>query len=60
MLGLAYLMPDCCLEVSLHPEGPVTDQLDQSCPWFSLAPEQMVPKFHVALHASHAALPKAA
>jgi hypothetical protein len=29
MLGLAYLMPDCWTEVSLHPEVPATDQLDQ-------------------------------
>jgi hypothetical protein len=34
MLGFADLMPDCCLEVSLHPEGPVTSQLDQGFPWF--------------------------
>jgi hypothetical protein len=33
MLGLAYLMPDCWLEVSLHPEGPATAQLDQGFPW---------------------------
>jgi hypothetical protein len=29
MLGFAYLMPDCWLEVSLHPEGPATGQLNQ-------------------------------
>jgi hypothetical protein len=28
-------------------------------PWFSLVPEQLVHKFHVALHTSHAALPMA-
>jgi hypothetical protein len=28
-IGLAYLMPDCWLEVSLHPEGPVIGQLEQ-------------------------------
>jgi hypothetical protein len=35
MLGLADLMPDCWLEVSLHPEGPATGQLDQDggIPW---------------------------
>jgi hypothetical protein len=42
MLELADLMPDCWLEVSLYPEGPVTDQLDQGFPWFSLAPEQLL------------------
>jgi hypothetical protein len=30
------------LAVSLHLEGPVTGQLDQGCPWFSLVPEQML------------------
>jgi hypothetical protein len=42
MLWLADLMPDCWLEVSLHPEGPATGQLDQGFPWFSLLPEQML------------------
>jgi hypothetical protein len=53
-------MPDCWLEVGLHPEIPVTAQIDQSFPWFSLilrANAELVPKFHVALHAPHAALP---
>jgi hypothetical protein len=36
------LMPDCWLEVSLHPEGPATGQLDQDFPLFSLVPEQML------------------
>jgi hypothetical protein len=36
------LMLDCWLVVSLHPEGPVTGQLDQEFPWFSLVPEQML------------------
>jgi hypothetical protein len=56
MLGLAYLMPDCWLEVSLHREGPATGQLDQSF----LGPRanaELVPKLHVALYASHVALP---
>jgi hypothetical protein len=53
-------MPDRWLEVSLHPEGPATGQLDQNLPWFSSVLEQMlscVPKFHIALHASRAAFP---
>jgi hypothetical protein len=39
MLELAYLMSDCWLEVSLHPEGPATCQLDQGFPWFFLVPQ---------------------
>jgi hypothetical protein len=35
-----------------HMLGQTWNKLNQSCPWFS-----MVPKLHVALHASHAALP---
>jgi hypothetical protein len=42
MLQLADLMPDCWLEVSLHPEGLATGQPDQGFPWFSLVPEQML------------------
>jgi hypothetical protein len=57
MLGFADLMINCWLEVSLHPECPATGQLDQSFRWFSRANAELVPKFHVALHASHAALP---
>jgi hypothetical protein len=58
VLWLAYLMPDCWLEVSLHPEGPAPGQLDQKCSAIFLGPRanaELVPKFHVALHASHAA-----
>jgi hypothetical protein len=42
MLGLADLMSDCWLEVSLHPEGSETGQLDQGFSWFSLVSEQML------------------
>jgi hypothetical protein len=38
MLGLAYLMPDCWLEVSLQSEDLVTGQLDQD--FLSLVSEQ--------------------
>jgi hypothetical protein len=44
-------MPDCWLEVSLHPGGPATGQLDPR------ANGEIVPKFHVALPASLAAFP---
>jgi hypothetical protein len=59
-LRFAYLLPDCWLGVSLHPFA--TSQLDQGFLWFSSvlrANAKLVPKFHVALHASHAALPMA-
>jgi hypothetical protein len=42
MLGLADLMPDCWLEITLHLEGTATGQLDQGFPWFSLSPEEML------------------
>jgi hypothetical protein len=38
----ACSVPDCWLEVSLHPEGPAIGQLDQGFPWFALVPEQML------------------
>jgi hypothetical protein len=63
MLGFTDLMPGCWLEVSLHSEGPATGQLDQGFPWLSFVPRsnaELVPKFHVALHAIHAALPMVA
>jgi hypothetical protein len=37
MSGLAYLMPGCWIEVSLHPEGLATGQQDKvfrDFPWF--------------------------
>jgi hypothetical protein len=37
MLGLAYLMPQYWLEISLHLEGPATGQFDRGFrgfPWF--------------------------
>jgi hypothetical protein len=57
MLKFADLMPDCWLEVSLHPEGPATGQLDQGFPWLSLVPEQTLSwypnsTFHCMLHMS--------
>jgi hypothetical protein len=61
MLGLADLIPDCWLEVSLHLEGPATGWPTRSR--FSVvflgprANAKLVPKFHVALYASHVALP---
>jgi hypothetical protein len=60
MLGFTDLMPDCWLEVSLHPESPATGRPTRSR--FSVvflgprANAVSVPKFHIALHASHAAL----
>jgi hypothetical protein len=48
------------LEVSFHSEGSATGQLDQGFPFFFLGPREnaeLVSKFRVAMHASHAALP---
>jgi hypothetical protein len=59
MIGFACSVPDCWLEVSLHPEGPATGQLDQVSVVF-LGPRtnaKLEPKFHVVLQGSHAALP---
>jgi hypothetical protein len=59
MLGLADLMQDCWSGVRLHPEGPASSQLTQGVPMVFLGPRtnaELVPKFHIALHASHAAL----
>jgi hypothetical protein len=61
ILGFACLMPDCWLEVSLHPEGPATGHLDQGFLWFSSILQQMLswyPDSELPLRASHAALPK--
>jgi hypothetical protein len=58
MLGHSDLMPNCWLEVNLHPEGPATGQLEQDFPWLSLVPEQMLSWYqNFTVHASHAALP---
>jgi hypothetical protein len=42
LMASRFLMPDCWLEVSLHPESPETVQLDQGFPWFFMAPEQIL------------------
>jgi hypothetical protein len=41
-------LPDGRLEVSLHPEGPATDQLDQGFPWISLVPKQMLSSYPIS------------
>jgi hypothetical protein len=59
MLGFAYLMPDCWLEVSLHLEGAGTCQLDKGFFVVFLGPRanaELVPKFHVPLYVTHTAL----
>jgi hypothetical protein len=57
IFGLADLMPDCWLEVSLHSKGPATGQRFSVVFLGPRANAELVPKSHVALHASHAALP---
>jgi hypothetical protein len=55
-----YLMPDCWLEVSLHPEGPMNRLIRSRFSVVFLGPRanaESVPKFHVSLYASRAALP---
>jgi hypothetical protein len=57
MLGLAYLMPDCWLEVSLHTKGPPTGQHDHGFSWFSLVREKLLSYYpnstlHCMLHIS--------
>jgi hypothetical protein len=56
MLGFADLMLDCWLEVSCIRKvlRPATSIKVFRCP---RANAELVSKFHVALHASHAALP---
>jgi hypothetical protein len=58
MLGLADLVSDYWLDVGLHPKGSATGQYDQGSLVFfgPRANAELVPKFHVALHAFHAAL----
>jgi hypothetical protein len=60
MLRFPDLKPDCWLEVSLHPEGPATGQLEQGF-WFSWIPEQMLSWYqnstlHYLLHFKNFAL----
>jgi hypothetical protein len=60
MLGFVDSMPDCWLEVSLHPKGPCDRPARSGFSVVFLGPRanvELVPKFHVALHAFHAALP---
>jgi hypothetical protein len=60
MLGLAYLMLDCWLEVSLYPERSCDRPTRSGFSVVSLGPRanaELEPKFHVVLHASRAALP---
>jgi hypothetical protein len=55
-----FKMSGCWIEVTLHPEGPTTGQLDHGLPWILLssrANAKFVNKFHVALHASNVAFP---
>jgi hypothetical protein len=42
MLGFAYLMPDCWLEVGLHLEDPPTGQLHEVSSWISSVLGQML------------------
>jgi hypothetical protein len=53
-------MPDCWLEVGTYREGkPCDRQIGSRVPVVFLGPRanaELVPKFHVALHASHAVL----
>jgi hypothetical protein len=60
MLWFVDLMPDCWLEVSLYPEGPGDWPTSSRLSVVFLGPRanaELVFKFHVALHISHAALP---
>jgi hypothetical protein len=62
MLGFADLMPDCWLEVSCIPKVLRRPTRSRFSVVF-LSPRanaELVRKFHVALHASHAALPMVA
>jgi hypothetical protein len=57
--GFAYLMPSWSLDVSLHPKALGRTKLIKDFRGFldPRANAKLVPKFHVALPASHAGLP---
>jgi hypothetical protein len=53
-------LPDCWLEVSVHPEGPATGHLDTGFPEFSSVFKQMLrffPRFQVAIACFSCSLP---
>jgi hypothetical protein len=57
MLGLVDLTLDCWLEVSLHLESPVTGHFFSVVFLGPRTNAELVPRFHIALYASHSALP---
>jgi hypothetical protein len=51
LLNVFFFLPDCKVEVTMHPEGPATGHLDTGIPWFSSVFKQMprwFPRFQVA------------